>query len=299
MTATATARRNRRQQQEQEAALRARLARHRRRRRQLVGGTIAAVLVAVAAMLGVAAVTGSGGSATNGPAASSGEADGTAIARMLAETPAETISAVGLGTVRALPTAVQDQPLTSGGKPQVLYLGADYCPYCAAERWGLVLALSRFGTFSHIGLTASAHDDVFPDTNTFTFHDVAYSSDYISFVGRELYSNIATSRGHYEPLDKATDAETALLTKYGGSFPLIDIAGRYVQRGASYDPAVVHGLSADSIAMTVADPQSPVSQGVAGTANALTAAICATTGGKPAAVCTDPAVTAATEKLHG
>ena len=44
-------------------------------------------------------------------------------------------------------TATTGQPaLTSGGKPEILYVGAEYCPYCAAERWAMVVALSRFGT---------------------------------------------------------------------------------------------------------------------------------------------------------
>jgi hypothetical protein len=32
----------------------------------------------------------------------------------------------------------------------MLYIGAEYCPYCAAERWPLVMALSKFGTFSNL-----------------------------------------------------------------------------------------------------------------------------------------------------
>ena len=46
------------------------------------------------------------------------------------------------------PTTITGAPLTSGGKPEMLYIGAEYCPYCAAERWAMIVALSRFGTFS-------------------------------------------------------------------------------------------------------------------------------------------------------
>ncbi|HET6818626.1 MAG TPA: DUF929 family protein [Mycobacteriales bacterium] len=297
MTSTAAARDSRRRQQQLEAAARARAARVRRRRRQLVGGGVAVVLVVVGAMLAVSALTGSSGS--KGSSGKSSYADGTAIAKMLIATPSQTLSSIGVGTVKRAPVAVQDAALTSNGKPEILYLGADYCPFCAAERWPLVLALGRFGTFSHIGLTTSAHQDVFPDTATFSFHDVGYRSDYLSFVARELYDNVAVSRGHYRPLDKATNSELALLTKYGSSFPLVDFAGRYVQRGASYDPGVLKGMSADDIAMSIASVQSPTAQGVGGAANMLTAAICSVTKGQPANVCTDPAVVAATSKLHG
>src|SRR5438876_6623085 len=40
---------------------------------------------------------------------------------------------------------VATRPWLDHGKPVVLYVGAQYCPFCAAERWALVLALSRFG----------------------------------------------------------------------------------------------------------------------------------------------------------
>ncbi len=48
-------------------------------------------------------------------------------------------------------------------KPQVAYIGAEYCPFCASERWPMVIALSRLGTFSGLGLTTSSATDVFPE----------------------------------------------------------------------------------------------------------------------------------------
>jgi hypothetical protein len=298
MTSTATARDNRRRRQ-QEADAAARAKRLRRRRRRLVGGSVAGVLVAVAAMFGVAQLTGSSGSAGSGSGSRAmADADGTAIAQMLIDTPRDLTRSIGLDAVSALPIAVNDVALTSNGKPEILYLGADYCPFCAAQRWPLVLALSRFGTWTHVGLTASALDDVYPGTATFSFHDAAYRSDYVTFIGRELYTNVRVG-GHYRTLDKPTDAEAALLARYGRSFPLIDFGGRYVQDKASYLPSVLHGMSADDIAMAVANPRSPVAKAIAGSANALTAAICGATGGEPTAVCNDPAVVAATAKIHG
>src|SRR5438309_707950 len=46
--------------------------------------------------------------------------------------------------------------LTFAGKTEVLYIGAEYCPYCAAERWSLVVALSKFGSFSGLTYMQSA-----------------------------------------------------------------------------------------------------------------------------------------------
>ena len=72
--------------------------------------------------------------------------------------------------------------LTSGGKPEVLYIGAEYCPYCAAERWAVIVALSRFGTFSGLAPIRSAAKDgggnaePYPLTPTWTFAKASYTS---------------------------------------------------------------------------------------------------------------------------
>ena len=56
------------------------------------------------------------------------------------------------------------QYLTSGGKPEVLYMGGEYCPYCATERWSLILALDRFGSFSGLEYMQSSSTDIYPNT---------------------------------------------------------------------------------------------------------------------------------------
>ena len=43
--------------------------------------------------------------------------------------------------------------------PVVFFYGAEFAPYAAAERWPLILALSRFGTFHRLGLMQSSSDD--------------------------------------------------------------------------------------------------------------------------------------------
>ena len=54
---------------------------------------------------------------------------------------------IGVATGVLLPVTNVSR-LTVNGTPEVLYMGADYCPFCAATRWGLVLALMRFGNFT-------------------------------------------------------------------------------------------------------------------------------------------------------
>ena len=56
--------------------------------------------------------------------------------------------------------------------------------------------------------------------------------------------------------------------------------------GASYNPAVLSGLTWAQIAADLHDPSSPVAKAVLGTANYATAAICSLTGNQPASACT-------------
>ena len=127
--------------------------------------------------------------------------------------------------------------LTSDGKPRVLYIGADWCPYCAAERWALANALSRFGTLTDLGETASASNDTDPNTATLSFHGSKYTSTYISLTAKE------TQDGSRNNLDVPNSTDTALwlkLTDNKGTFPFIDIGGKY-QFGVQYDPAMLAG----------------------------------------------------------
>jgi hypothetical protein len=210
---------------------------------------------------------------------------------------------VGQGSA-SLPVALNAPTVTSAGKPVVTYMGAEYCPYCAGERWAMVLALSRFGTFKDLGSTHSASEDVHPDTPTFTFHGSTYSSPYLDFQPVEMQTN-QLSGSAYGKLDTPTAAQQKLMATYDvspyfpsdGAIPFVDFAGKYGLSGASYDVSALDGLSATEIAQALHDPNSPVAKGIVGTANAITAAICATTGDQPASACQIPAVQALRTKL--
>jgi hypothetical protein len=148
-----------------------------RNRVLLASGVIVVVVAVVVTFIVLAASNGkpSGASkASNGPT-------GAALAGVVSGTtsvPASTLDAVGAGSVTTKPTPVSGPPLTSGGKPEMLYIGADYCPYCAFERWGMIVALSRFGTFSGLRTVHSGNNpgEVFPNTPTWTFYGSAYTS---------------------------------------------------------------------------------------------------------------------------
>ena len=133
-----------------------------RRRMFLASGSVLGVLVIVIVLIVVKAAA-----ATRQPAASTGPAPApptvTPVSSRSRRSRPATLNTVGKGSGVSPLIATSGQPaLTSGGKPEILYMGAEYCPYCAAERWAMVVALSRFGTFSNLHLIHSSSADVYP-----------------------------------------------------------------------------------------------------------------------------------------
>jgi hypothetical protein len=191
--------------------------------------------------------------------------------------------------------------------PEVLYLGAEYCPYCAAQRWSTIIALSRFGTWSGLGdMTSYAHD-VYPSTPTFTFARASYKSKYIVFTSVEEYTNYLNAAGtNYQLLQKPTAAELKLVEKYdtpkyipgltasdGNPIPFITMDNKFLVSGASYSPDTLTSLTRSDIATGLSDPSSPVTDAIIASANYQTAAICSLTNNQPSSVCTSSGVMAA------
>jgi len=121
-----------------------------------------------------------------------------AVISQITGLPASEFNAVGQGTANNLIKPVKGTALTGAtGKPEVLYIGAEYCPYCAAERWALIVALGRFGTFSGLQTTTSSSTDIYPNTPTFTFRGATYTSDFaVGLVGfvLEIIQRLFTRR---------------------------------------------------------------------------------------------------------
>ena len=213
----------------------------------------------------------------------------------LQSVPAATYDTVGLGTTlkpSAL-TAISGDPLTADGKPRVLYIGAEYCPFCAAERWSMITALARFGTFTGLGTTSSSSTDYAPSTPTMSFHGATYTSQYLSFTGVEETTNVPDGNGGYTVLDTPTAADQALLVKYDTkqTIPFVSLGNKYMVNGASYSPLDLAGLTQAQVAADLKDPSSVVAKDVLGGANLVTAALCKLTNNQPTAVCTSSAVT--------
>jgi len=238
----------------------------------------------------------SGGSHNNtGSTSTSGSSPAPAsLVSSINSIPTTVFDAIGSGTATGKPLSISAPALTSNGKPEVLYEGAEYCPYCATERWAMAAALARFGSFTKLGITHSSTSDVYPDTQTLSFYHSEYSSSYISFTPLEIYTNIPDGGG-YTTLQTPTEAQANLINKYdatpylpsdeAGSIPFIDFGGRYLIAGATYDPALLQGLTQTQIASDMTKSSSAVAKGADGAANDITAAICSLTNNQPATAC--------------
>lgn len=265
-------------------------------------GLPVALVVLVVVSLVVVKVSG----VTDRPVAQQGPAGSAADAVTAAVTsvPAGVLDQVGAGSGVTPPKRVDAPALTADGKPRVLYVGAEYCPYCAAERWAMVVAMSRFGSYSGLGQTASSAQDVFPSTPTLSFHGSSYASDTVAFTGVETEGNEVVGNG-YAQLDTMSAPDQQLFSTYnappyvesGGSIPFVDIGGTYLISGASFSPQVLQGLTHEQVAAALSDPTSPVARSVDGAANVITAAVCTTTQQQPAAACGSAGVQAAARTL--
>jgi uncharacterized protein DUF929 len=282
----------------QEAIAEQRRAEARKRKRLAIAGAAVGVVLLIALGAVIAKV------ASNGPksgGAASTTASNDVIAKVTA-VPAATLDKIGKGSIKAGPTAITGQPvLTANGKPLVVYMGAEYCPFCAAQRWAMVVALSRFGTFSNLGETSSSSRDAFPNTPTLSFHGSTYTSKYLTFQGVETQSN-EVSGNFYAQLDTPTAQQQDLLDKFDappyvtanskGSIPFIDFGNQAMVSGSSYSPQLFAGKTQQQVADALSDPNSDIAKAVGGAANAFTAQLCKLTNNQPAAVCTSPGVQA-------
>lgn len=220
---------------------------------------------------------------------------GTGSLDKLTSVPAATLEAVGVpaepSNVNLLPSGTP--AVEQDGKPVVLYVGAEYCPFCAVERWAMVVALSRFGTFTGLESTTSAPPpETLPNTPTVTFAGATYTSDVITFSSAE------TETRDFTPLQTLTDTQQQLVDTYNvkavtgsnGGIPFAMIGNLYAWAGSQYDPAVLDGKDFDQIATALQDPTTEVAKQIGGAANYITAMICQLTGGQPSDVCSSAVI---------
>ncbi len=136
----------------------------------------------------------------------------------LGKVPASVFDSVGVTAANPLvvPTVLSGQPpLDSAGKPEVLFVGADYCPFCAAERWPLIVALSRFGHFAALHNMQSAQQSVFPGLQTFSFVGAALLQPVRdASPGSSSTPTRSTPDGVFTPIATLTPSQAAVMDRY-------------------------------------------------------------------------------------
>jgi hypothetical protein len=295
----------------------------RRRSRKTTYGAIGIVIIIAAVFVLVDVLGGSSKpptSSTNG--VTSGQDPVLAAPQMVdpvTSIPLSVYNSVGVYGAPLPQTVTKGQtPLKSGGLPRVVYVGAEYCPYCAMARWSMVAALSRFGTFTDLKMTSSANDD--GNIPTFSFLRSTYTSPYVVFSPYESLDR------DQNPLQTVPSDVNDLYTKYDGNeqtdvaaapfnpgsvgIPFLDFGNAAVSSGDPgfldpvFDalegggPASTTAAAAAIIASSLHDPSSAEASAIGAKylialANYYTGDICSIDGGKPASVCNSKGVMAA------
>jgi thiol-disulfide isomerase/thioredoxin len=269
---------------------RAAMARKRRRNQtSLAVGAIVVVIAVVAVIIGIKAA---GGGTKSDTAAAAVPAS--TLSALTSSVSPQTLKAAATNynlpsadgpTYGSYPTVTTDTPITTSGKPEVLYIGAEFCPFCATERWAMVLALSEFGTFHNLTSIHSSATDEFPNTPTFSFYNSTYTSPYLTFVPVE------TETVNEKPLQNPTAAQEALAEKYdpgsdGPPIPFVYFNGKAIISGAEWNPQLLAGKSFQQVVSSIEGGTSTLASSVDADAGAIVSMICRMTGGKgPAGVC--------------
>ncbi|HWA66880.1 MAG TPA: DUF929 family protein, partial [Mycobacteriales bacterium] len=254
----------------------------RRRARTILSSVLA--LGVVIAVIAVIAITQSGKS-NNNPAGDPVAATDTVVNGVTGIAPAS-YDTVGQGSANLdAVKAINDPALTKDGKPELLFIGAEFCPYCAAERWSLINALSRFGTFTDLDQVRSANDD--GNLATFSFRKSSYTSKYLAFVPVEDEDRDS------QQLMKPTSAENTIWMKYTqGSFPFLYYGGKYVQTQVGFSIDDLSGLNWTQIIADLKNPGSTVAKDIIGEANVDTKLICQMIDNADSSVCSASALNA-------
>ena len=184
-----------------------------------------------------------------------------------------------------------NQDSSVDGKVRVLFIGAEFCPFCAAQRWPLVESLKEFGQFGELRGTTSAEIKDMP-SNLATYHLVGldYKSNYVRFDHKEIQDR------NFNELEKLSDEEASVFNKYNskGDIPFLMIAGKkgvYVQISSGYSPGTLSGLSFSDIKSDLENNKdTQVSRSINQETNLITALICYNNDNKPASVCNNPEI---------
>lgn len=206
-------------------------------------------------------------------------------------------NAVVVGAASNFPARTASTALYINGKPELLYIGAEYCPYCAITRWGLIIALMRFGNLSNLSYMASSPTDVYADSPTFSFYGSSYQSPYLTFVPVEYETRTGA------PLQNLSATQTSIMNYFdgppNGGIPFVDFGNLTVSNGAPASPEAIYKFNWTYVISQLHNPQSIQAKAIIGSADVFTAQICRMTNNTPPNVCLQPYVMQTEKFLSG
>jgi Domain of unknown function (DUF929) len=196
----------------------------------------------------------------------------------------ETLAAVGAGRhghANDVPPGLAHQgKLTAHGKPEVAYILAEFCPYCAAENWSMAVALSRFGTFHGLTTMTSSTSDIGGGIETMSFRYSRFRSSYLDF------DPIVAEGAPMQKVDTVPPKVRKAWKHYAPEgFPFVDFDGKAVVTTSAFDPTLLSELTRAQIAGDLSQPKLAVAKAIDGGANQITAAVCLVTKERPGSVC--------------
>ena len=271
----------------------------RHRRRNTYIASVGGVLVVIVAFVMVG-VLGANGSGANGgktapdaypiPADLLAQVERVPVSDLVRN--AEEATAGGARPPEKLPSSAPR--LSSGGHPEIIFVCAEYWRLCADERWPMVMALSKFGTFSKLSRTTSSSVDKDPNTPTFSFYGVKYTSKYLTIVtDEEETSAYNSAAGEYPLLQAPTLQELRLINTWDvapystedGLLPFAYIGGRFLQVGAQYDASAISNRKFKNAVAIMTSGKSSVSKDAEAAAGYLIGDLCALTQRQSVPVC--------------
>jgi Domain of unknown function (DUF929) len=264
----------------------------------LKAGVRRPVIIAAAAVLAVAVAIAS--FVVLRPTSSPGP--NPALAKLVTQVTTVPVAAMSSGDIALSPAdstpvtfgSVSGAPLTKDGKPEIFYVAAEYCPYCDAQNWALIVALSFFGTFSGLNTVRTHPYDGIAPVDGWTFYGSSYTSNYLAFVPVERYSAVLVNPKanpgdgtSYRKLQHLTPAQQAIFNRYDQTHavPFIDFANQTVTIGSSVVPELFAGKTWSQVAGSLRGAHTRAAKAILGAAISFTAQICQLTGGRPTAVC--------------
>jgi thiol-disulfide isomerase/thioredoxin len=188
---------------------------------------------------------------------------------------------------------VSKDTMRRGGKLFVFFMGAEFCPYCAAERWAIVRSLQKFGQWDGLKQTISAaRDEPFLNLPTYDFTKATYTSPHIEFVAREIKDR------EFQPLQKLLKTEEKLLRKFNPKkeIPFLLIGGRFAQIGSGFAPKIFIGHTFRQTETELKKVESEIRKTIDDEANIISALLCVS--GLPPELCKETGTAALVAQVN-